>query len=48
MLAMFCADQGTLKMKSPISASGALLSDPTREWMVGVVVCRNHSEQNLQ
>ena len=46
-LARFCILQGTLKATKPIRATGILFSEPTKLYVVAVVVDRNHSDAKL-
>jgi hypothetical protein len=46
-LARFSALQGTLKATSPRMATGILFRDPTRLYVVAVVVERNHRDAKL-
>ena len=47
MLAKFSRFQGTLKATRPMMATGILFSDPTKLYLVAVVVDRNHRDAKL-
>ena len=47
ILAKFCTDQGAANRNRPINAKGTLFKDPTKEYMVGVVVEINQREVKL-
>ena len=46
-LPRFCILHGTLKATKPMSATGILFKDPTKLYVVAVVVDRNQSDAKL-